>query len=132
MTEDEIKINVATLNNLIGHYTTCWSGWHAEGYIIDDMLKVACEVYYYDKILKRPLDVRKLEQNLAWIIPGKHDVWHNLVSIWDYRIVCREAGDLGNGRAGFMWKLTDEYDPNILKRLYEMYWSEVRHKGIDE
>jgi predicted transcriptional regulator len=106
---------------------TVQDGWIAEDiqcYKISDDLKLICEIYHYDKVLKKPIHFTKMVENLAWVM-SKFGVSCALDTLTDWGLVYREAGDLGNGRAGFMWHLRD-YHLDTTKELYEKYWKDYR------
>lgn len=105
--------------------------WIAEDipyYKISNDLKLICEIYHYDIVLRKPIHFTLMVENLAWIM-SKYEVSHALDTLTDYMLVFHEAGSLGNGRAGFMWHLY-EYHMDTTKDLYEKYWKDYRRDPV--
>jgi len=91
---------------------------------LSEDLKLACEIYHYNFILNKPISVSTMVSSLAWVMT-KSEVWHSLCALEDYSVVYREAGDLGNGRAGFAYHI-QEFQITRTRELYEEHWKNYR------
>jgi len=93
---------------------------------LSDDLKLACEIYHYNVVLKKPIHFTLMVENLAWIM-DKIAVSHSLDTLTDWMIAHYEYGSLGDGRAGAMWYI-DEDEKHTIKLLYEDHWKNFRHE----
>lgn len=83
-------------------------------------LKVACEIYRAN-ISDTPIWFSKLVEIFSGKIE-RREVSHALDTLSDWMLIEGHYGSLGNGRAGYLYEISEVSIP-VIKRLYDIYIS---------
>ncbi len=85
-------------------------------------LKVACEIFYFNEELKRPVWFGKLVESLKGEI-SKNTISNSIDSLFDWGVIKGEYGPTTPGRASRLLYISNEAKP-VIKELFERYWKE--------